>query len=278
MFSALSKETRAKRGPQQVSAVDFAIGHLNQSSSPCLIRMPTGTGKTGVIGCLTRLANAGTSLVLTPWANLRIQMIEALVTGFWKDVGLQPRGPIVIEMLPKDAERILKSSEPQVIVATFTTLNELRREREQTYAKLAKAVSLVVADEGHYEPAVEWGKSVKGLHARTVLLTAPPYRNDLKLFRITDPAKSTHHITHKDAVKQKVIRALDFGPLSSALDIPGLSAAFAQQWKSAKRNHRLPASSPRAIICCSGATDIEIAVGLLQLVGLNAIGFLVFFV
>jgi superfamily II DNA or RNA helicase len=101
MFSALANETRAKLWAHQASAADFAIGHLNQSRSACLIRMPTGTGKTGVIGCLTRLANTGTSLVLTPWANLRIQMIEALLTGFWKDVRLQPRGPKVIEMLPK---------------------------------------------------------------------------------------------------------------------------------------------------------------------------------
>src|SRR5205823_4048982 len=96
----------------------------------------------------------------------------------------------------------------QVIVATFTTLNDLRLHQSKVYEALADAVSLVVVDEGHYEPAVEWGKSVKGLRTKTVLLTATPYRNDLKLFRITNPKESTHHFTHKRAVAEEIIRDL----------------------------------------------------------------------
>lgn len=272
MFTALPTEARSKLWPHQARAVDFVLRHLNRHTSPCLVRMPTGTGKTGVIACLTRLANTQTSLVLTPWANLRVQMIEALESGFWADVGLKPKGPKVVEMLPKDAQGILRLADPQVIVATFTTLNELRRDYEQTYKSLGSALSLVIADECHYEPAVEWGKSVKGLNARTVLLTATPYRNDLKLFRITDPKASTHHFTHKEAVDEEIIRELAFDQLAAATDVPSLSLAFGRQWKEAKHTHRLPASSPRAIVCCSGATDIETAVTGLQAAGVNAIG------
>src|SRR5262249_19449533 len=249
MFDAMSKETKCKLWQHQADALDFAIDHLNNLDSPCLIRMPTGTGKTGIIACLTRLSNQDSSLVLTPWAHLRNQMVADLEKGFWKKVDLTPKKLEVVSMFPSTAKEILKSSEPQVIVATFTTLNDLRLNDADAYEALAQAVSLVIVDEGHYEPAVEWGKSVKGLNAKTVLLTATPYRNDLKLFRITDSKRSTHHFTHKQAVDEEIIRKLSFEELVAPTDIPSLSAAFAKKWKDAKRAKTLPSQGPRAIIC-----------------------------
>ncbi len=272
MFNAVPKEARRRLWQHQAEALDFAIGHLNNLDSPCLIRMPTGTGKTGIIACLTGLANQGSSLVLTPWAHLRNQMVGDIEKGFWRKIGLTPKDLQVMPMLPSTARQILESSEHQVVVATFATLNDLRLNRQDTYETLAKTISLVIVDEGHYEPAVEWGKSVKGLNTKTVLLTATPYRNDLKLFRIKDPGRSTYHFTHKQAVETEIIRELKFEELDSPTDIPSLSAAFAKKWKNAKRARTLPSKAPRAIICCSGATDIEEAVTHLRKADLNAIG------
>jgi hypothetical protein len=271
-FDELSKETRCKLWQQQAEALDFAIDHLNNLDSPCLIRMPTGTGKTGIIACLTRLSNRGSSLVLTPWAHLRNQMVADLERGFWKKLDLKPKKLEVVSMFPSTAKDIVKSSEPQVIVATFATLNDLRLNHTDTYKALAKIVSVVVVDEGHYEPALEWGKSVKGLKVKTVLLTATPYRNDLKLFRITDVGRSTHHFTHKRAVDEDIIRELSFEKLVSPTDIPSLSVAFTKKWKDAKKAKTLPSQAPRAIICCSGANDIEVAVTHLRKAGLKAMG------
>jgi hypothetical protein len=199
-------------------------------------------------------------------------MVADLGKGFWKKVDMTPKKLEVVSMFPSTAKEILKSSEPQVIVATFATLNDLRVNHADTYEVLAKVVSLVIVDEGHYEPAVEWGKSVKGLNAKTVLLTATPYRNDLTLFRITDSKRSTHHFTHKRAVDDEIIRELSFEELVSPTDIPSLSVAFAKKWKEGKRAKTLPSQAPRAIICCSGATDIEEAVTHLRKAGLKAIG------
>jgi hypothetical protein len=234
--------------------------------------MPTGTGKTGVIACLTRLSNHGSSLVLTPWANLRAQMIDDLHERFWKERDLDPGEPKVVEMLPSSARSVLRAKHPQVIVATFATLNDLRREHKDTYESLAGTVSLVVVDECHYEPAVEWGKSVKGLKTRTVLLTATPYRNDLKLFRISNPDQSAHHFTHKLAASRGIIRELGFDNLPATEAISGLAVAFANYWKKAKRAGDLASADPRAIICCLDANDIEVAVHHLRREGLNAIG------
>lgn len=91
MFDEISSETKRRLWHHQSDALDFAVGHLNQYDSPCLIRMPTGTGKTGVIACLTRLSNGKSSLVLTPWVNLRTQMVRDLEKGFWEKVKIEPK-------------------------------------------------------------------------------------------------------------------------------------------------------------------------------------------
>lgn len=272
MFDTTPEPIKTKLWEHQKKAIAFAIEHLNEFDSPCLIRMPTGTGKTGVIACLTCSANRNSSLVLTPWKHLRNQMVSDLEVGFWKKIGFTPEPTMVVSMFPSNAKRILERPARQVIVATFTTLNRLRHEDEKIYEKLANAISLVVVDEGHYEPAVEWSKSVKGLKSKTVLLTATPYRNDLKLFRITDSKRSTYHFTHKEAVSKEIIRELRCQGLVSTLDVAGLSKAFATVWKTAKNNNQLPSVNPRAIVCCSKDEDIETAVVQLRRAGLTAIG------
>lgn len=271
MFKLLAPEIRRKLWPHHPGLLDFAIHHLNRYDTACLLRMPTGTGKTGIIACLTGISNEGRSLVLTPWANLRGQMAEELQSGFWRKTGIPSPKRGVVEMLPRNARNVLNSDSAQVIVATFTTLNDLRREDRATYDQLAKIVTLVIADECHYEPAVEWGQSVKGLHVRTLLLTATPYRNDLKLFRIRDPAQSTRHLTHEAAVQQGVIRELTFESLHSE-GVRALCDEFVRFWRRAKSDHSLAPTAPRAIVCCSGAPQIETVVHRLREAGLQAIG------
>lgn len=272
-FTGLTRDVEQKLWPHQARALKFAISHLKKRKTPCLIRMPTGTGKTGVIGCLTRVSNAGTSLVLTPWANLREQMAQHLSNdGFFRERGIKPNTAIVEELLPSIAHRVLADSRPKVVCSTFTTLNEIRRGDEATYRKLARAIDLVIVDECHYEPAVEWKKSVGGLGVRTVLLTATPYRNDLKLFRISDPRNSTHHFTHEEAVQKGIIRKPEFQTLPPGNNIRELAGGFAEQWSRVKRAGALPVSDPRAIVCCSGAEEIEIVVNELNAIGLSAIG------
>lgn len=280
MFNAISETIKAKLWEHQRLAIDFAIEHLENFDSPCLIRMPTGTGKTGIIACLTGLSNQGNSLVLTPWAHLRNQMVADLAHAFWdkiqvappKNAGAPLGAKFVEAMFPSTADKLLNSHDWKVLVTTFATINDLRINYQSTYEAIENRISLVVVDEGHYEPAVQWGRSVKGLKKKTVLLTATPYRNDLKLFRITDPSTSTHHFTHKDAVNRRIIRELQFQELNSKTNIPSLVKSFVQFWKAATINKSLPSTSPRTIICCSSHQDIETAVIKLRKARLNAIG------
>jgi hypothetical protein len=272
MFDALPKGTPQRLWPHQAKALDFAIKHLNRFPTPCLIRMPTGTGKTGVIACLTALSNPGSSLVLTPWAHLRRQLIDDVAQDFWNNRGLPIPKVDVVPLMPSTAHLALRAGRRQIMVATFATLNDLRLDHANIYEDLAKAVSLVVVDEGHYEPAVEWGKSVKRLSVKTVLLTATPYRNDLKLFRIADPDSSTYHFTHEQAVAKGIIRKVRFEELASPTDMKSLSLAFAKTWKAKAKAKSLPSAAARAIICCSDDEDIATVVATLRGQGLKALG------
>lgn len=257
--------------PHQRDALSFLIQHLNSRGDPCLVRMPTGTGKTGVIACLSLLSASGRTLVLTPWSNLRDQMVDSLKAGFWANVGYAiPAGKIAL-MLPSSAKTVIADAQVKVIVCTFATLTDLSRTDPALYKELADFVEAVVVDECHYEPAIEWGRAVKGLAKPMVLLTATPYRNDLKLFRIGGMA-NVFHFTHAKAEADAIIRHLAFESLTSSTDIGSLSREFAHRWKTLISTGRLASANPRAIVCCAGAAEIKIAVSVLQAEGLDVVG------
>ncbi|CAB3709790.1 hypothetical protein LMG22037_03992 [Paraburkholderia phenoliruptrix] len=254
----------------QRAALNFSVKHLRASDEACLIRMPTGTGKTGVIACLTLLSYAGVSLIITPWANLKKQMISDLRENFWTKIGHgRPKGEIE-GLLPSNIDDVLKNSNVKVIVTTFTTLSVIHRTFPQKFLELSNHIGLTVVDEGHYEPAVRWGRSVKALGKKTVLLTATPYRNDLKLFRISNPRKSVFQFTHEEAERNSIIRKLAFHALPGTTNLKSLCVEFKKFWDN---NHRqLPASNPRAIVVCPDAQTIREAVATLSSLGLKTLG------
>lgn len=258
--------------PHQRAAVDLVVEHLNKAGGPCLIRMPTGTGKTGVIATLAVLCTTGRALVITPWTNLRDQVIRSVQGGFWAQIAFTDPRPKVVELFPKTVEDVLKDSTTKVMVCSFTALNDIRRDRTIDYDKLAAFIDLVIVDEGHYEPAVEWGRSVKGLHAPTVLLTATPYRNDQKLFRIRNANEAIFQFSHEDAEAKKIIREVRFEQLDCEASLGSLTQSFIDYWTKAKRDGALPSPGARAIVCCHDAQDIETSVNLLLAAGLEAIG------
>lgn len=257
----------------QKEALEFLIAHLNAKpqKGPWLVRMPTGTGKTGVIAWLSMKSAKGKTLVLTPWTNLRNQMVADLKVNFWKSLGLQPQQLSVQPLLPSSASSVLIDPNVKVIVSSLAALTDLRRDDEASYDALKNLIDLVIVDEGHYEPAVEWGKSVKGLNKPTILMTATPYRNDLKLFHISDP-KSVWQFRHYEAQNNGIIRPLEFQSLGSSTDLDKLLKSFVDFWKNARLSNGLVSPTPRAIICCADSLQIKSVVTKLQAEGISSLG------
>jgi superfamily II DNA or RNA helicase len=242
--------------PHQRKAVHFALQYLREPyKAPVgLIRMPTGTGKTGVIATLTAaLPQTGWTLILTPWRNLCKQMQDDIKERFWETIEWKPSSkPNVERLYPRTINSILaRETHGLIVVATFATLVTIFKKNRDKYNKLATKIAQVFVDEGHYEPAAEWGQAVKQLHKPTVLLTATPYRNDLKLFRISQ--ENVHHFTHKDAEENEIIRGVDFKslgvPQPNSRELEQWCNAFAEFWD--RPDKARLCENPRAIICCS---------------------------
>lgn len=71
-----------------------------------------------------------------------------------------------------------------ILVMTVQMLDSIHAHDSDTYAEMSRHADLVIFDEGHYEPAAQWSHVVRGLKRPLVLLSATPFRNDLKPFQV----------------------------------------------------------------------------------------------
>ena len=239
--------------------------------------MPTGTGKTGVIATLSvAVPPEGWTLVLTPWDNLCRQLVRQLRSRFWERIDWRPRAVIPVSRLyPSSANALLRTGSAQrVLVSSFASLVQIRKKLPREYSELSDRIAEILVDEGHYEPAVEWGRAIKSLGKPTLLLTATPYRNDLRLFRVAQ--EDTFNFTHANAEKKLIVRHVDsFVDLgveepTKSSDIPNWCRAFRDHWL--RRKRRGSPASPRAIVRCTGMATVKRVTKELRRLGLDALG------
>jgi superfamily II DNA or RNA helicase len=215
--------TELKLWPHQKSAVQMVRDYqLATVQGSALVRMPTGTGKSGVITVLCRcFSDTESVLVVVPWIALREQLADDISFKFFVDrLKLDPgQWPKEVEKFrPSTLADILqrRAKKPVVLLCTIQTLQMVYKSKKRLYEMLRRKVGLVLVDEGHREPALEWAEAVRRLGKPTVLFTATPYRNDHKVFAV-NPAH-VFAFTHHDAVEQRFIRDVDFrqGELSTS--------------------------------------------------------------
>lgn len=186
-----------------------------------LVHMATGTGKTGIIACLARcIPEVDTVLVLAPRVALCDQLTIELRSQFFEKLDKRPQ----LAAIPKRVvditelvERGSRSSLSQlVVVSTVQMFESMSRSsaggspwessKNRLYQRLLKETSLVLVDEGHYEPALSWSRALRRILAPRVLFTATPYRNDLKPFDVD--YDFAYHFTLAKATKAHFIRKI----------------------------------------------------------------------
>jgi len=149
---------------------------------------------------------------MAPWRALRRQLAEDVAARFWKIVGVDsaqwPKQ--VIELFPSTAaDEISKRRRTGVVfVGTIQAVQNIYSKHREVYDAIRRRIALVIVDEGHREPALEWAKAVRAFGKPTVLFTATPYRNDFKLFDV-DP-EHVYAYSHRQAVKERYIRDIKF--------------------------------------------------------------------
>lgn len=183
--------------PHQKKAISKSMDYINdhknkKTKKSCLIQMPTGSGKTGVIAiiarCIPKLKNV---LVITPRINLRDQLFKDVSGRFFSHLERSPKDlPKNIINLEggkkrdKDFTDTLKRENDLVIITTFQKLESLKKNDISTFKILNGKINVFLIDEGHYEPAFSWSKTIREFNIPKIIFTATPFRNDLKMFDI----------------------------------------------------------------------------------------------
>lgn len=164
-------------------------------SKSCLISLPTGAGKSGVIAVVAHASKQSKVLVLCHRRAVCDQLIKEIKGGFFESLvtGYSGSKKSVFESVEDTA----KSG---IYVSTFQKLVSLSPGK---LAELKKQIDLIIIDEGHSEPSPVWKELVRNSGSHKIVITATPYRNDLFQFDID--GDSSYIYTFEEALHHAVL-------------------------------------------------------------------------
>lgn len=214
MDQLIIEDIKSKIMKHQRDSLEIIEKYLksNEYDKHALIKMPTGTGKTGVIGIISNIYdNYKDILIVTPNAVLPRQTKEEIDTLFWEKIGFQPHClKLKPSYLYNDMDGYLKNkTNGTILIITIQYLCKLHNEKSDIYNRIKERTNLIIFDEGHREPAKEWSEITREFAQKTILFTATPYRNDdLSLKLHIDKYKYSY--SFDQAIKDGVIKDIEF--------------------------------------------------------------------
>lgn len=176
--------------PPQVGALHAVLSHWSISNKPALVVMPTETGKTETILCLSIANMCDKISVIVPSDSLRTQIADKFISfGILKYIensivslkALNPKISILRTGFKNinDARSILDSN---VIISTLQILSSiLKNINSEITNLLVKQCNYLIVDEAHHIAAKTW-KQIKTTfeiaNKRILMFTATPFRSD----------------------------------------------------------------------------------------------------
>ena len=208
------EDVKSKIKKPQLEAIKVIEDYLNSDDieHQALIKMPTGTGKTGIMGIVSNFYDDYKNvLIVVPNSILPGQIEEEIWNKFWVNIRidrnrLKLKFPYTYKV--KDFQ-IPEKSEGTIIITTIQSLVTIYQEEIDKYLELQQKINLVIFDEGHREPSLIWSKAINKLHKKTILFTATPYRNDNALFHF-HKSKYKYSLTFSNAIKLGLIKNFSF--------------------------------------------------------------------
>ncbi|MBO9592404.1 MAG: DEAD/DEAH box helicase family protein [Niabella sp.] len=177
--------------PPQIGAFHSIQAHWSISPKPALVVMPTGTGKTETMLCLSVAEKCQGLLVIVPSDSLRNQIFNKFKTlGILKNSGFEviaqtAKNPIVgflktgIKNID-DANGILNSN---IIISTPQIITTILKDDSKIKDLFLNWCGYLIMDEAHHSQAKEWNiikLQIESLNKPILLFTATPFRNDKK--------------------------------------------------------------------------------------------------
>lgn len=190
-----------------------------------LVKMPTGTGKTGVFACLSRIAFSKENfLIVTPSTALNHQIIREIQNDFWEKIKYDQgklNGKQIVNLLPSNVGKVLHqiADKSFILVTTIQSLQAIAKSDAASFSEIKRLVDYLVFDEGHKEPAYTWGETIRSLKKATVLFSATPYRNDAKIFNFDK--ENFYCLDHNWCEKNRILRRLSIHDLNIPTHKPG---------------------------------------------------------
>lgn len=223
----------------QKNAISTAFGYVKQRSNnnkSCLLSLPTGAGKSGVITVVAHKARQGKTLVLCHR--------RAICDQLYRDIEKEFASKLVPEenaQLNKKVFNGINDIESNGIY--LTTFQKLTTLDDSELDSLRNQINLLIVDEGHSEPSPAWRKIVRSIDAPKIVVTATPYRNDLFQFDICADHSYIH--TFSSALDDGVLKEPTFensARTSLAADI---------------RNFLTENPDTKCIVKCKEFSDVE---------------------
>ncbi|MCX3263708.1 DEAD/DEAH box helicase [Pedobacter agri] len=263
----------------QKDALKDIIDYINAFDiKSFLVKMPTGTGKTGVFSALSRVAYPDLNfLIITPSTALKFQILKEVQEKFWNKIAKpisELPDQVVEPLLPKDAVEVISKIEGKksIIVTTIQALQYISANDSVSFEAIKKNTDCIIFDEGHKEPAYTWGETVRSFRKPTVLFSATPYRNDYKIFNVDK--EKFFSLDHSKCEQAKILRALEIQQLDLSTLNPStfVNAVLAKLLVVIQILNGQGIAQPRTIIRCENQSDIEKIVASLKKLKKRAVG------
>jgi superfamily II DNA or RNA helicase len=212
----------------QQKSVEHSLSYTKEpitadSKQACLISLPTGAGKTGVIAVVAHYATQRRVLVLCHRTAVRQQLLKEIRGAFFAKTC--PAIDIPLKEVFDDVDDL---SAEGIYLATFQKLNHLEKDKLNV---VRQSFDLIIIDEGHSEPSPVWQTLVRGGHAHKIVITATPYRNDLFQFDISPTASYIY--TFAEAVTANIVKQPNFNVVEER-NILRIVLEFLQQFPTSK--------------------------------------------
>lgn len=217
------------------TALNYLKKPLTGVANSCLISLPTGAGKSGVISVVSHKASQKKVLVLCHRRAVCDQLYAEIKGKFFNEHA--ENSTITLKHVFDEVNNLSRNG---IYVSTFQKLQSFNNEDLE---RLKRIIDLVIIDEGHSEPSPVWNTFVRGINAHKIVITATPYRNDLFQFDIS--ANTSYIYTFEKALSDNVLKEPTFESIDAQHLINSIRTFLTQN------------PGTKCIIKCNNISDIE---------------------
>ncbi|MDR7909368.1 DEAD/DEAH box helicase [Bacillus velezensis] len=158
---------------------------LDKSKNHAVAILPTGAGKTGVMGLAPYGISRGRVLIITPQLVIKDHVLDSLdpssPDNFWLKHGVFEDYSDLPKVVEYDKETFMEELEESNIV--ILNIHKLSTRYRNSLLKKVESdfFDMIIIDEAHHSPAETWSKALEYFKdAKVLKVTGTPFRTDRK--------------------------------------------------------------------------------------------------